>query len=88
MFWYLGGMRLEIKEYADAATGVADGREGGVGVDTETHVTGDVPNDGVGEWGNEIKDFFVAATVSSISLAWSETIYMRAGRRGLSISRA
>ena len=51
-------MRREIKESADAATGVADGRERGVGVDPETHVTGDVPNDGVGECGDEIKEFF------------------------------
>ena len=39
------------------ATGVADGREGGVGVDPETHVAGNVPNDGVGEYGDEIQEF-------------------------------
>ena len=51
-------MRQEIKETSNAATGVADGRERGVGVDPETHVTGDVPNDSVGECGDEIKEFF------------------------------
>ena len=88
MFWYLRGMRCEIKESADAATCIVDGREGGVGVDPETHVTGNVPNDGVGECGDEIKEFFVAARVSSVAFAWSETISVRAGRRGLSIARA
>ena len=51
-------MRRKIKESSDAATGIADGRERGVGVNPETHVTGDVPNDDVGECGDEIKDFF------------------------------
>ena len=51
-------MRRKIKESANAATGVADGREIGVGVDPETNITGDVPNDGVRECGNEIKGFF------------------------------
>ena len=51
-------MRQKIKESSDAATGVVDGRERGVGVNPETHVTGDVPNDVIGECGNEIKDFF------------------------------
>ena len=54
MFWDIGGMRLEIKESADTATGVADGREGGVGFDQETYVTGDVLNDGIGECVDEI----------------------------------
>ena len=41
-----------------AATGVADGREVDVGVNPETHATGNVPNDGIGECGDEIKEFF------------------------------
>ena len=41
-------MRREIEESADTATGVAGGREGGVGVDPEKNFTGDVTNDGVG----------------------------------------
>ena len=87
IFWYLGGMRLEIKESSGTATAVADGREGGVGVDQETHVTCIVPNDGVGECGDEIKEFFVADRVSLVVFAWLEPISMRAGRRGVSIAR-
>ena len=44
-FWYFGLIRQEIKTTADAATGVADGRERGVIVDPESHVTGNVLND-------------------------------------------
>ena len=51
-------MRRKIKESSDTATGVTDGRKRGVGVNPETHVTGDVPNDGIGECGNEIKEIF------------------------------
>ena len=51
-------MQQEIKESAKASAGVADGRKRGVGVDPETHVTGDVPNDGVGERGEKIKEIF------------------------------
>ena len=51
-------MRRKIKESFDAATGVANGREIGVVVNPETHVTGDVPNDGIGECGNKIKEIF------------------------------
>ena len=51
-------MRRKIKESSNAATGVADGRERGVGVNPETHVIGDVPNHGVGECGDKIKKFF------------------------------
>ena len=58
-FWSFGGMRQKIKESSNAATGVEDGRERGVGVNPETHVTGDVPNDDVGECGDEIKDFLL-----------------------------
>ena len=58
MFWSFGGMQRKIKESANVATGVADGHERGVGVNPETHVTGDVPNDGVGECGDKIKIFF------------------------------
>ena len=38
--------------------GVEDGGEGAAGVNPEAHVTGNVPNGGVGECGDEIKDFF------------------------------
>ena len=51
-------MQQKIKESANAATGVADGSKRGVGVNPETHVSGDVPNDGVGECGDKIKEFF------------------------------
>ena len=51
-------MQQKIKESANAATGVADGSKRGVGVNPETHVTGDVPNDSVGECGDKIKEFF------------------------------
>ena len=51
-------MRQEIKESVDVAMGVADGHERGVGVNPETHVTGDIPNASVRECGNEIKEFF------------------------------
>ena len=33
------------------------------------------------------RSFFVAARVSSVAFAWSEPIYVRAGKRGLSIAR-
>ena len=58
VFWRLVGMRREIKETAKAATGVAYGRKGGVGVNLEAHVTGGVPDGGVGECGNKSKEFF------------------------------
>ena len=51
-------MRLDIKESSNTSAGVADGREIGVGVDPETHVTGDVSNDSVGECGKKTKEFF------------------------------
>ena len=38
--------------------GVAYVREGGVGVNPEARVAGDVPDGGVGECGDEIKEFF------------------------------
>ena len=41
--------------------------------------------------GNEAtksRSFFVAARVSSVTFAWSEPIYVRVDRRGLSIARA
>ena len=38
--------------------GVAYGREGGVGVNPEAHVTGDVPDGSVRECGDEIEEFF------------------------------
>ena len=88
MFWFLGGIRREIKESSDAATGVADGCKRGVGVDPETHVTGDVPNDSVWECGNKIKEFFFAARVSSVAFTWLEPISVREGRRGVFIARA
>ena len=58
VFWNIGRMRWEIKETANAATDVVYGREGGVEVNPEAHVTGDVPDGGVGECGDEIKEFF------------------------------
>ena len=81
-------MRRKIKESANAATGVADGRERGVEVDPETRVTGDVPNDGVGNVATKSRIFFVAARVSSVAFAWLDPISMREGRRGLLIAWA
>ena len=52
------GVLAGCDETSDAATGILYGRKVGVGVNPEAHVTGDVPDGGIGECGNEIKEFF------------------------------
>ena len=40
-----------------------------------------------GNVATKFRSFFVAARVSSVAFAWSEPIYVRAGKRGVSIAR-
>ena len=61
-------MQRNIKESADAATGVADGRKRGIKVNTETRVSGDVRLTAARNVATKSSIFFVAERVSSVVL--------------------